>query len=293
MTQHALGQVTIDRVLEVEGPELDPLTFFPDCTEAILARHMGWLAPRFYDPVAKKLILAIQSYLVRTPHHTILIDTCIGEHKERKFSEAWHMRRDSAYLANLADAGCAPEDIDFVMCTHLHPDHVGWNTLLIDGRWVPTFPNAQYVFSRDEWSFWHEKSAKDPRKYDDGAYADSVLPVDEAGQSLVVDRDHALDDTVWLEPSPGHTPGHTSVRLSSGGRDAVMSGDLMHCILQCTYPDWSSFVCFDKDQARATRRAFLDRYCESGALVMPAHFPSPSLGYIERAGDAFGFRYVE
>ncbi len=293
MASHALGDLAINRVIEVEGPELDPFTFFPDCTEAALAAHRDWLVPRFFDPIAKKLILAVQSYLVRSPQHTILIDTCIGEHKERGFSEAWHMRSNSAYLANLAAAGCAPEDIDFVLCTHLHPDHVGWNTRLIDGRWVPTFANAKYVFARDEWSFWQAKSAKDPRKYDDGAYADSVLPVVEANQAVIVDRDHALDDTVWLEPSPGHTPGHTSVRLSSGGQDAVMSGDLLHSILQCTFPDWSSFVCFNKDQARATRRAFLERYCETDVLVLPAHFPSPSLGHIIGASDSFGFRYLE
>ncbi len=120
-----------------------------------------------------------------------------------------------------------------------------------------------------------------------------MLPVVEANQAVIVDHDHALDDTIWLEPSPGHTPGHTSVRLSSGGREAVMSGDLMHSILQCTYPDWSSFVCFDKDQARATRRAFLGRYCETDTLILPAHFPSLSLGHITCAGDSFGFRYVD
>lgn len=292
MSPFQLGDVSVTRVLETEGPEFDPTAFYPDCNWAHLEPHRAWLEPRFLDPASRKLKLAIQSYIVRTPHHTVLVDSCVGEHKERRYSADWNMRSGTAYLANLAAAGFQPNDIDFVMCTHLHPDHVGWNTRMIDGRWVPTFPKAHYLFAHDEFTFWQAKSAKDPRKYDDGAFADSVLPIIEAGAEQIVDHDHAVDDALWIEPSPGHTPGHVSVRLGSDGADAVISGDLMHSVLQITFPDWSSGACFDKDLSRTTRRAFLDRYCESGTVVMPAHFPSPSFGHIDRDRDSYRWRYL-
>ncbi len=292
MSVNQIGDLTVTRVIETEGPEFDPTTFYPDCTWENLAPLRDWLEPRFLDPATGKLNMAMQSYVIRTAHHTVLVDSCVGEHKPRRFGADWNMRTNTKYLANLATAGFRPGDIDVVMCTHLHPDHVGWNTRLVDGRWVPTFPNARYLFVRDEFAFWQAKSAKDPHKYDDGAFADSVLPIVEAGRELLVDHDHAVDDTLWLEPSPGHTPGHVSVRLASGGADAVMSGDLMHTVLQIALPDWSSGACFDKDLSRATRHAFLDRYCESGTVVMPAHFPSPSFGHVVRDGDGYGWCYI-
>ena len=177
---------------------------------------------------------------MRTPRLAILVDACVGNDKERRVGNGWNMRRDESWLARLAAAGCAPEDIDIVLCTHLHLDHVGWNTRLVDGRWVPSFPNARYLFARSEYEFWREKSAKDPRKYDDGAFADSVLPVVEAGRHALVDGDHEIDAGIRLEPSPGHTPGHVNLRLESRGLRAVLCGDLMHTVLQCVWPDWSS-----------------------------------------------------
>ena len=292
MTAFRLGDISVARIVDLEGPAFDPLRFYPDCTAEALDAHRHWLEPRFIDPATGRLNMVMQSYLVRTRRHTVLIDSCVGNHKRRRVGVGWNMRADSPFLANLAAAGCAPEDVDYVLCSHLHLDHVGWNTRLVDGRWVPTFPNARYLFARDEYEFWAEKAAKDPRKYDDGAFTDSVLPVVAAGRHELVAGDHALDDEVWLEPSPGHTPGHVSICLASRGRRAVMSGDLMHTVLQCVYPDWSSAPCFDKALSRATRRRFLERYADSGVLAMPAHFPAPSVGYVEAAGDAYRFRYA-
>ena len=290
-----LGDIAISRIVDLEGPAFDPYRFYPDCTPAALDAHRNWLEPHFLDPATGWLQMVMQSYLVRTPRHTILIDTCVGDDKERRFGHGWNRRTGGVWLARLAAAGVAPEEIDHVLCTHLHLDHVGWNTRLVDGRWRPTFPNARYLFARTEFEFWRGKSAKDARKYDDGAFADSVLPVVEAGQHELVAGDHALDDSVWLEPSPGHTPGHVNIRLASRGREAVMCGDLMHTVLQCVYPDWSSMACFDKRQSRLTRRRFLERHADSDSdmLVMPAHFPAPSVGHVRSAGDAWRFRFAE
>ena len=230
----------------------------------------------------------MQSYLVRTSHHTILIDSCIGNDKERPTRSPWHLKTDDTYMRGLAAHGIGPEDIDFVMCTHLHSDHIGWNTRLENGRWVPTFPNARYVFSEKELVAWrdegHEKFSRVP-------YEDSVLPVVEAGRADLVSNDFALDDEVWLEPTPGHTPDHLAIALASNGADAVMCGDLVHCPVQCRHPEWVPWPDWDAELAKRTRRAFLDRYCETGTLVCTAHFPLPSAGRIERAGDAFRFEY--
>lgn len=280
-----VGELTLVRVLEMITP-FDRAMFFPEVTPADWAPHEDWLKPRAMDPNSGDLLLPIQSYLVRTAHHTILIDSCVGNHKERPNRPAWHLKSDSAYLDALDAVGLAPEDIDFVLCTHMHADHVGWNTRLVDGRWVPTFPNARYVFSKKELEAWqkgHERFSSQP-------LVDSVLPVIEAGQAVLVDHDHTLDDQVWLEPTPGHTPDHVAICLASQGQRAVMSGDLMHSPVQCLHPEWAVWPDWDPELAKRTRRAFLERHCDTDTLVCAAHFPLPSAGHIVADRDAFRFQ---
>ena len=283
-----VGGIVWHRVVETEGPEFAPGFLLPDASPEALAPHRGWLEPRFLDPVSGKLVLAVQSYLLRTSRHVVLVDSCVGNGKERRFHAPWSRRASPAWLDRLAAHGAAPEDVDFVLCTHLHADHVGWNTRLVDGRWTPTFPNARYVFARTELEYWLALNEKG-RKYSDGCIDDSVLPVIEAGQAEIVADDHALDDEIRLRPSPGHTPGHVCIELASGGRRAVLSGDVCHTPLQCREPGWSAVGCADRARSAATRRAFLDAHCETDVLVMTAHFPSPSTGYVRRMGEAFDF----
>ena len=277
-----LGDLTLSRAVELVTP-FDPLTFFPETTPADWAPHRHWLQPEAMDPASGALRFPIQSYLVRSRHHTILIDSCVGNHKERPNYPGWHLKTDDTYIRALAALGVAPEDIDFVLCTHLHADHVGWNTRLVDGRWVPTFANATYVFSKKEL-----ESVREPARR--STVEDSVLPVVAAGQAQLVTNDHALDDQVWLEPTPGHTPDHLAICLASNGHRAVMSGDLMHSPIQCLHPEWAAAPDWDRDLAKRTRRAFLERYCETDTLVCTAHFPLPSAGRIIAAGDAFRFQ---
>jgi glyoxylase-like metal-dependent hydrolase (beta-lactamase superfamily II) len=181
------------------------------------------------------------------------------------------------------------EDIDYVMCTHLHPDHVGWNTQLVDGRWVPTFPNANYFFSKKELGYWTERNAEAPIPH----LVDSVLPVVEAGRVVEVASDHAFDDGIRLLPTPGHTPDHFAVHLQSAGEEAVMIGDMIHSPLQCRHTHLVARPDTDKDQARETRNAFMDSYCETDTLICTAHFRLPSIGRFVRFGDAFDFRFRE
>jgi len=243
------------------------------------------MEPRALDPVSGNLVLVIQAFLVRTRHHTILIDTCVGDHKHRPHRPFWHMQKLDTFLPRLAAAGVAPEDVDYVMCTHLHSDHIGWNTQLRDGRWVPTFPKAQYIFAREELESWEQLHAQDPQQQ----FFDSVLPVIEARQAQLVTSDFALDDDVWLEPTPGHTQGHVSIRLASEGAQAVVTGDCIHSPVQCLAPEWIMRADVDPVLAKATRRSFLERYCETGVTVCATHFPEPSIGRITQRDNAFWF----
>jgi glyoxylase-like metal-dependent hydrolase (beta-lactamase superfamily II) len=183
----------------------------------------------------------------------------------------------------LAAAGVSVDDVDFVMCTHLHADHVGWNTRLDNGRWVPTFPNARYLFSKKEHDYWADQHKKTPID----AIADSVLPIVEAKRADLVTSDHALDDHIRLMPTPGHTPDHFAVCLGRGGDRAVLTGDLIHSPLQARYPELAMRVDYDPQQAAATRRGFLERYCDSETLCCTMHFPSPSAGHVKRWGEGF------
>lgn len=282
-----LGQIEIRRVVESICKDFDPYDFFPETTEEDWARHKGWLEPRAVDPTSGNLVLPIQSFLVRTRHHTILVDTCVGHDKSRAQRPFWHLKRFDTFLPGLTAAGVKPADIDYVMCTHLHSDHVGWNTHLRDGRWVPTFPNAKYIFARTEWQAFEATHAKHPQPQ----FLDSVLPIMEAGQAQLVDKDFALDDEVWLEPTPGHTPGHFCVRVASRGAKAVITGDCIHSPVQCVEPHWIMRADSDPQLAKITRRKFLESVSDSSVTVCATHFPEPSIGRVTTRDGAFWFEY--
>jgi len=290
MTAHfQIGDLSIDRVLESEFPVLEPAEVYPDCTAAHVEHNLPWLAPRFYDVAAGKLILAFQGFVVRSHGKTILVDTCVGDCKERRRADFHHQQWN--WLGRLAAAGFAPEAIDYVVCTHFHVDHVGWNTRLTDGRWVPTFPNARYLFAQAEWDYWWSAAGKPNRERTGDYMADSIVPVVDAGLVDFVATDHRIDPGVTLVPAPGHTPGMVCVALQSGEQQAIITGDLLHTVLQLAYPDWSTRFCADANLSRQTRRAFLERHAGTDTLILPAHFPAPTAGTIERHGEAYRFRF--
>ena len=275
----SVADMTIHRIVEMEIPLRPILQMLPGLTPEVLAENRSWLQPDALDS-QDRARLCFQSYIVETPHHTILVDSCVGNNKRRDWPE-WNMKTDDTYLRGLNAAGFSVEDIDYVMCTHLHVDHVGWNTQLVDGRWVPTFPNARYVFDAEEHAYWE---ADNVRKE---IYLDSVLPIVEAGRADLVSHDYQLGDHVRILPTPGHTKGHVSFRLGKTADDAVMPGDVMHSPLQARYPELSNGVDYDMAQSAASRKAFLERYCDTRTLCCTAHFPSPSVGRIKRWGDGF------
>jgi glyoxylase-like metal-dependent hydrolase (beta-lactamase superfamily II) len=273
----AVGDLTIHRVIESEAPLFDPLTFFPTLTAELLAENLSWLKPNYIDPASGQLVLCIQSYIVRTPHHNILIDSCVGNHKDRPAYPFWSKMTSDRYEKNLAATGLTVDDIDFVMCTHMHVDHVGWNTRLENGRWVPTFTKAKYVFA----------DRADPGKQP--WIVDSVLPIVEAGRQEVVTSHHELSDIVKLIPTPGHTIDHYSVQVGKPGADAVIGGDMIHSPLQARYPERAMRADYDRAQGGVSRRALFGRLCDTSTLLCTGHFPSPSAGRLTRWGD--GFRY--
>ncbi|MGJ4966939.1 MBL fold metallo-hydrolase [Bradyrhizobium sp. HKCCYLRH3061] len=283
----SVADLTINRIIEQETTFLPAREMFPELPPEVLDADRDMLRTANALDAQDMLILCFQSYVVKTPHHTILIDSCIGNDKPRA-RPAWNMKSDDGYMRALAAAGLSVDDIDIVMCTHLHTDHVGWNTRLDNGRWVPTFPKARYVFAQHEYDYWvaqHAKAEVPP-------FADSVLPVIEAQRADIVSDTFAIGDHVRLLPTPGHTPGHVAVAVGKGRDEAVFSGDLIHSPLQLCYPELSPRFDVDPKQAAVTRRSFLERYCDTATLCCTAHFPSPSVGRMTRKGNGFACEAV-
>src|SRR5262249_23665761 len=248
----SVGDLTIHRVVEEEGPFFPALDLLPDLTKDVLAENRAWMKKAGAIDDSDTLILCFQSYIVKTPHHTILIDSCHGNDEPRPGRPNWNMKTNDTYMRALAASGFSVNDIDFVMCTHLHVDHVGWNTRLENGRWVPTFPKARYVFDKGEYDYWHEQNAK----AEVPPFADSVLPIVEAKRAEFVKSDFALGDHARILPTPGHTPGHVAFTFGKGKDDAVFAGDLVHTPLQALYPEMSPKFDVDPKQAAVTRRSF-------------------------------------
>jgi glyoxylase-like metal-dependent hydrolase (beta-lactamase superfamily II) len=283
-----IGDIEIHQILENPRALFEPARFFPDWTPEAEAEHRGWMAPRFFDAELGRVILCVQSYVFRTRNRTVLVDTCVGNHKEGRRSAQWN-NGNWPWLENLAHAGFRPEDIDVVTCTHLHIDHAGWNTRLVDGRWVPTFPNAEYLVTEKEMETIDHKRRHGHPQYRH-LYDDSVHPVIAAGQWAAVQPDHRIDFGVNLEPSPGHTAGHASVRASAAGESAVAVGDMIHHPIQAIFPDWNTRACEEGELARTTRRKCLEDCAARGAFLLPAHFP-PSR--VRRTGEAFRVDFVD
>jgi glyoxylase-like metal-dependent hydrolase (beta-lactamase superfamily II) len=283
-TEVTLGDISIHRVVEQEGAFFPAQEFFPALTTDVLEANLHWLRPDCIDEEGR-VILCVQSYLVRTPHHNILIDACVGNHKSRPHRPKWHMMTSDRYERNLAATGLGVGDIDYVMCTHLHADHVGWNTRLDSGRWVPTFPKARYLFSDRELAHWAEKEKADPAAHP--WITDSVLPIVAANRCETVKSDHQLDDLVRLLPTPGHSIDHFAVHVGRAGQDALIAGDMIHSPIQARYPELGMRADYDSVEAGKSRRKVLERFCDSPTLLCTVHFPSPSMGRIARWDDGF------
>ncbi len=283
-----VGDVAIARVDELVLPT-SIRWLLPDAPRDVVEQTFDWLKPNFANEDGY-LLQSIHTFVIRASGLTILVDTGVGNDKPRGGGIPAFNMLSTPFIQRLADAGVEPDAVDFVVCTHVHSDHVGWNTRLVDGEWVPTFPRARYLCARPEWEYW---SSVEDEEATQQLLDDSMYPIRDAGLLDLVATDHRLCDEVWLEPSHGHTPGHVSVRIESAGNSAVMIGDVLHNPLQCALPELRPALDRDEGPAREARLEVLNRYADSGTLVFGAHFHAPSAGWVSRSGDAFKFTSFE
>jgi glyoxylase-like metal-dependent hydrolase (beta-lactamase superfamily II) len=276
MTTLHIGDVSIDRVEELYGPLFPVEVLLPAFNRDAVDNHGEATFAPFMDHDAQMVYASVHSWLVRTPRSTILIDTCTGNHKERPVLPPLH-HLDTPFLQRLADAGVQPPDVDYVICTHLHLDHVGWNTSLVDGEWVPTFPNAKHLFNKTEFDFWNPDTnpSQPGLEFNAGVFDDSVRPIFDRGLAQLWDGDLDVDEVFHLAMATGHTAGHHVCWLESKGERALFSGDAMHSPMQVYEPTWNSGFCAQVDEAIATRQQLLETCAERNALLCPAHFAAP------------------
>lgn len=253
--------------------------------EAIIP--MKWLYPHFADAKGN-LIMSIHSLVIETPDRKMIVDTCIGNDKERNIPNWSNLQLP--FLEDLKKAGYDRKDIDTVMCTHLHVDHVGWNTMLVDGQWQPTFPNARYLMGEKEYEYWNLEDS-DPQYQ--VLMADSVRPVVEAGLVDFVDMEHKVCEEIRFEPTPGHTPGHVSVHIESEGQHALITGDCIHHPCQIEMTDWSSTADYDSEDAIRTRIKLLEKYGEEDVLIIGTHFSTPTAGHIKKNGEKYWLKALD
>lgn len=280
-----IGEVEVFQIVELKAGELIQSIIKSATPENI--RDIGWLSPHFADE-AGKLKALVQGFLIRSDNKSILIDTCNGNDKARTDVPEWaNLRTD--FLKKLGEIGVAPTDVDIVACTHLHMDHVGWNTKLEAGVWVPTFPNAKYLFARKEYEYWEQKPEKEIAD-DKAAFDDSVTPIVRAGLAKLVDVDHEIDRHVSFIPTLGHTPAHVSVRIQSQGQRAIISGDFLHHPCQIANPQWNSDADTLPDKAAETRKRILDQIAGTDTLLIGSHFANPVAGRVVPSNDGLIFK---
>ena len=285
MNTWQIGTVKITRVIEMETTGGSRF-ILPDATRDA-CKPIGWMQPHFMDEQGN-LIMSVHALIVDTGKYRIVVDTCIGNDKERNIPTWSHLQTD--FLQQLTAAGYPRESIDYVLCTHLHVDHVGWNTMLVDGEWLPTFPNARYLIGETEWRYWDAN--EDESQYGP-VLADSVRPVVDAGLVDLVATDHQLCTEVSLHSTPGHTPGHVSIKIESAGQSALITGDCIHHPVQMTRTDWCSSADYDQSQGRWTRENLLAELVDQDTLVIGTHFATPTAGYVKALPDGGYWLKVE
>ena len=274
-----VGSATITSVVDDET--FGPLEFLLPEATVEMVRRQPWLIPECADDEGN-IALRVQAFVVEIDGRTVLVDPCVGNGKAR-WLPMWNLL-DTPWLERLADAGFTPFEVELVVHTHLHADHVGWDTHRVGDAWVPTFTNARHLYTAAELEF--VQTFLFPGE---DVYGDSIGPVFDAGLADVVEPDADLGSGLRLESTPGHTPGHTSLWLESDGEVALITGDFMHHQLQFAEPQLAEIADADADLARETRARMLRELARTGALVLGTHFPSRPAGRVVAVGAAWRF----
>ncbi|HMK78452.1 MAG TPA: MBL fold metallo-hydrolase [Xanthobacteraceae bacterium] len=290
--RHRIGDAHITGVIEYSGPTHDPAFLYPAvdkaARDAALKANTGWLAPHHYAPRIDRLIVTIQLWVVQAGGNVIIVDTGVGNRKVRA-AAARMDRLNTLVLPWLESIGAGPAQVTHVVMTHLHTDHVGWNTVDEDGKWVPTFPKARYLFPKEEFDYWKAQYDKGDREVNQGSFVDSVLPILDAGLADFMDGKSEVAGCLAPEPVPGHAPGMLSFRIRSRGEEGLFTADVMHNAIQIAHPEWNDRYCVWPDKALQSRAAVLARAAERGALIMPMHLGYPYCGYVRRQGAGYAF----
>ena len=280
MQQWQIGDVRITKIVEIEA--LGGMSFILPQAQPEAVKPLSWMVPHFMNEEGK-LIASVHALVVETPTLTVVVDTCIGNDKERMPNKNWH-KMQTRFLEDFRAAGFDPEKIDAVLCTNLHVDHVGWNTYWDGAAWKPTFPNARYLMAKSEFEYWERhEDAVTPHQ----VFLDSVAPVVEAGLVDLVETTHQVCPEVSLVPTLGHTPGHVSVRIQSQGEEALITGDFLHHPCQMAHPEWASAVDYDAEASTATRWRMLEAYAGTDNLLIGTHFAGPTAGRVVKDGEVF------
>lgn len=284
-----LGDVEVIRIVEWHSAFLPTSEFLPEVPAEVWWRNGDWLAPDHWDPEAGRTVIALQTWVLRSGGRTVVVDTGAGSDRDRPGMAPYFHRRESDFLDRLARSGIRPQDVDIVINTHLHVDHVGWNTVDSDGRWMPTFPNAEYLIPAADDAHYGPANAsgKGLQEVDRLIYDDSIAPIHQAGQAVLWDGFHRIDAHLTLESAPGHTPGSSVLRLASGSDRAIFVGDLLHSPVQILEPCCNSSSCHEPEQAAASRRRILERAADERELLIPAHFGGAGALEVRRDNGRF------
>jgi glyoxylase-like metal-dependent hydrolase (beta-lactamase superfamily II) len=293
-----VDDMVIYRIVEEQRGSGPIERFFPGVVRKLIEDNLYWFASEGLDPSNGNMLLSYHAFVVKTPRHNVLIDSCIGKGKNLPMMDTWHNRTDERWMDEFKATGLNVEDIDYVLCTHLHADHVGWNTLLQDGKWVPTFPNARHLMVDKEYALarnWIKEHGAESgwAQTRRSAWEESITPIIDAGKADFVEATHILDEYFRLMPTPGHTPGHVAVSVGREWDRAVFTGDLIHSPIQARFPDIPMFADEDPALAAVTRREFLKRFAETDTLFCTMHFPAPSVGYLRNWNDGYRLDFVE
>jgi len=283
-----VGDVEVFSIPEVIALNDDIHVLLEQATPDLMLKY-PWLQPHYASP-AGRMIINFQGFAIKAPGRNIVLDTCIGSDRQREYEVFCNLKTD--YLQDLESVGFNPDRVDTVLCTHLHFDHVGWNAQKQGNQWVPTFPNARYLFGRREYEHWmmlyRTKGYHDLRHIDE-----CVTPIMRAGLADLIEVHHRITDEIWLEPTPGHTPGHVSVRICSRGQEAIVTGDMLHSPIQIAVPEWIANFDMDKKLAAEQRARFVKASADRPVLVIGSHFPHPTAGHIVADGAAWRFQGLE
>lgn len=291
ISSYNIGNAIIYQISENNKNYVLPKELFLSYDKSELEKHLNLISPYFYDTSTESLILSVHSYLVIIDNETILIDTCIGNYKNRNFYTKGN-QLNTSYIEKLSDI-IHPSKINKVICTHLHLDHVGWNTIYDNQRWLPTFKNAIYLFSKVDYNYWKKmRETKDPKDITDGCFEDSITPIIQSGQAIFIDSKYKVNNHMYIESLPGHSPGHFCIYLSSADDEVVFSGDTFHHPIQILKPQWSTVFCSDPELSSQSRQLFLNKNANTGRKIFPAHFPAPTVVEIIKKANCFEFQTV-